>query len=59
MLMEGCDENKETINSVISKLYRKADFDFARAQRGIIFLDGMDRIGSNVNISEIARKQVS
>ena len=58
MLMAGCDENKETINSVISKLYRKAEFDLSKAQRGIIVLDGMDKIGSNVNISDLARKQV-
>merc|ERR1719219_819344 len=58
MLMSGCDENKETINSVISKLYRKAEFDLSKAQRGIIVLDGMDKIGSNQNISEVARKQV-
>ena len=57
--MSGCDENKETINSVISKLYRKADFDLSKAQRGVIFLDGMDKIGSNQNTSEIAQKQVS
>ena len=57
-LMSGCDENKETINSVISKLYRKADFDLSKAQRGVIFLDGMDKIGSNQNTSEIAQKQV-
>jgi hypothetical protein len=57
--MSGCDENKETINSVISKLYRKADFDLSKAQRGVIFLDGMDKIGSNQNTSEIAHKQVS
>ena len=56
--MSGCDENKETINSVISKLYRKADFDLSKAQRGVIFLDGMDKIGSNQNTSEIAQKQV-
>ena len=57
--MEGCDENKETINSVISKLFRKAEFDLEKAQRGIIFLDGMDKIGENVvSLSEIARKQV-
>ena len=59
MLMAGCDENKETINSVISKLYRKAEFDLSKAQRGIIVLDGMDKIGSNLNISDLARKQVS
>merc|ERR1719219_2632770 len=58
MLMEGCDENKETINSVISKLYRKAEFNLRKAQRGIIFLDGMDKIGANVNITEFAKKQV-
>ena len=58
MLMSGCDENKETINTVISKLYRKAEFDLTKAQRGIIVLDGMDKIGSNQNISEVARKQV-
>ena len=58
-LMSGCDENKETINSVISKLYRKADFDLSKAQRGVIFLDGMDKIGSNQNTCEIAQKQVS
>ena len=59
VLMSGCDENKETINSVISKLYRKADFDLSKAQRGVIFLDGMDKIGSNQNTSEIAHQQVS
>ena len=58
MLMEGCDENNETINSVISKLYRKAEFNLPKAQRGIIFLDGMDKIGANVNITEFAKKQV-
>ena len=58
MLMSGCDDNKETINTVISKLYRKAEFDLTKAQRGIIVLDGMDKIGSNQNISEVARKQV-
>lgn len=58
MLMEGCDEKKETINSVISKLYRKAEFNLPKAQRAIIFLDGMDKIGENANISETAKKQV-
>ena len=58
MLMEGCNDNKETINSVITKLYRKADFDLAKAQRGIIFLDGMDKIGNNAIISELGRRQV-
>jgi len=58
MLMEGCNDNKETINSVITKLYRKAEFDLAKAQRGIIFLDGMDKIGNNANISELGRRQV-
>ena len=57
--MEGCNDNKETINSVIAKLYRKSEFDLAKAQRGIIFLDGMDRIGQNANISEYAQQQVS
>ena len=56
--MEGCNDNKETINSVITKLYRKAEFDLAKAQRGIIFLDGMDKIGNNANISELGRRQV-
>ena len=59
MLMEGCNDNKETINSVITKLYRKAEFDLAKAQRGIIFLDGMDKIGNNANISELGRRQVN
>lgn len=59
MLLEGCDENKETINSVISKLYRKAEFDLSKAQRAIVFLDGMDKIGANANISENGRKQVN
>ena len=58
MLLEGFKDNKETINSVITKLYRKADFDLAKAQRGIIFLDGMDKIGDNANISEFAKRQV-
>ena len=35
----------ESVNSVISKLYKKADFDLKKAQRGIVFLDGMDKIG--------------
>ena len=35
-----------------------ADFDLSKAQRGVIFLDGMDKIGSNQNTSEIAQKQV-
>ena len=56
--MEGCNDNKETINSVIAKLYRKSEFDLDKAQRGIIFLDGMDRIGQNANISEYAQQQV-
>ena len=58
-LLQGLHENKETINSVISKLYRKAEFERDKAQRAIIFLDGMDKIGQNVSISEVARKQVS
>ena len=58
-LLQGLNENKETINSVISKLYRKAEFETNKAQRAIIFLDGMDKIGQDVNITELARKQVS
>lgn len=58
-LLQGLNENKETINSVISKLYRKANFESDKAQRAIIFLDGMDKIGQNVSVSELARKQVS
>ena len=57
-LLLGLNENKETINSVISKLYRKAEFETDKAQRAIIFLDGMDKIGQNISISELARKQV-
>jgi ATP-dependent protease Clp ATPase subunit len=56
--MEGCTEAKETINTIISKLYRKADYDLSRAQRGILFLDGMDKIGAGLNLSEPAKKQV-
>ena len=58
MLLEGTEESKETINSVISKLYRRAEFDLNKAQRAIIFLDGMDKIGDHSAISDNARKQV-
>lgn len=57
-LMEGYTDNMETINSVIAKLYKKADFVLSKAQRGIIFLDGMDRIGMNTNCSDLAKRQV-
>ena len=48
----------QTMNSVIAKLFRKADFDLNRAQRGIVFLDGMDKIGDKLNNSEAANEQV-
>lgn len=57
-LMEGYTDNHETINSVIAKLYKKADFVLSKAQRGIIFLDGMDKIGLNTSCSDLAKKQV-
>lgn len=58
-LLSGYTATTETINSVISKLYRKADFDLTRAGRGIVFLDGMDKIGSNgTNATKAANKQV-
>lgn len=48
----------ETINSTISRLYRKADFDLDRASRGIVFLDGMHKIGENQGLSKIEQQQV-
>jgi len=48
----------ETINSTISRLYRKADFDLERASRGIVFLDGMHKIGENQGLSKIEQQQV-
>ena len=43
--------NGETVNSIVSKLYRKSDFNLEKAQRGIVFLDGMDQIGVNGYVS--------
>ena len=48
----------ETINSMISRLYRKADFDLERASRGIVFLDGMHKIGENQGLSKLEQQQV-
>jgi ATP-dependent Clp protease ATP-binding subunit ClpX len=48
----------ETINSTISRLYRKADFDLERASRGIVFLDGMHKIGENQGLSKVEQQQV-
>ena len=48
----------ETINSTISRLYRKADFDLERASRGVVFLDGMHKIGENQGLSKIEQQQV-
>lgn len=48
----------ETINSTISRLYRKADFDLERASRGIVFLDGMHKIGENQGLSKLEQQQV-
>jgi len=48
----------ETINSTISRLYRKADFDLERASRGIVFLDGMHKIGENQGLTKLEQQQV-
>ena len=48
----------ETINSTISRLYRKADFDLDRASRGLVFLDGMHKIGENQGLSKVEQQQV-
>ena len=48
----------ETINSTISRLYRKADFDLDKASRGIVFLDGMQKIGQNQGLSKREQQQV-
>ncbi len=57
-LLSGGSSPSETINTVIAKLFRKADYDLGKAQRGIVFLDGMDKIGSNVSGGKAANKQV-
>ena len=61
MLGMLCDGHYgETINSMITKLYKKADFDVEKAQRGIVFLDGLDKLCSNSSRAgeESARQQV-
>ncbi|XP_059097314.1 ATP-dependent Clp protease ATP-binding subunit ClpX-like isoform X2 [Tigriopus californicus] len=35
----------ETVDGIVGKLFKKAEYDIERAQRGIIFLDAMDKIG--------------
>ena len=54
------DSVGETINSVVTKLYKKSDFDLDRAQRGVVFLDGLDKLCINTdrNGDENAKKQV-
>lgn len=42
---------------MISRLYRKAEFDLAKAQRGIVLLDGMDRIGENAIMTSLDPKK--
>ena len=37
----------ETIWDMVPKLLKKADFDVDLAERGIVFLDNMDRVGLN------------
>jgi hypothetical protein len=45
---------------MITKLYKKSEFDLDKAQRGIVFLDGLDKIGNNSSRSgdECAQQQV-
>ena len=37
----------ETIRDMVPKLLKKADYDIDLAERGIVFLDNMDRVGLN------------
>ena len=54
------DSAGETINTVITKLYKKSDFDLDRSQRGVVFLDGLDKLCNNTDRSgdDNAKKQV-
>ena len=59
MLLSG-EEAGETINTVVTKLYKKSEFDLDRAQRGVVFLDGLDKLCNNTdrNGDDNAKKQV-
>merc|ERR1719414_2851078 len=59
LLLSG-EEAGETINTVVTKLYKKSEFDLDRAQRGVVFLDGLDKLCNNTdrNGDENAKKQV-
>ena len=50
----------ENINSVIARLYKNGDYDMEKAQHGIVFLNGLDKLCSKSNRAgdESARQQV-
>lgn len=45
----------EDVENILLKLIRSADFDIEKAQKGIIFIDEIDKLGKTVNNPSITR----